>query len=112
MPSSTHQGKHEDYVVPRSVTTPENLDRCIYGGHDRSAAPGDRAVDIFHNSPCQSQEMNTYLVVRQSRAGEWVYAVKVVVPDGMPEPLAFYTDAKTAHADADRLAALKPDWIH
>jgi hypothetical protein len=56
--------------------------------------------------------MNTYLVVRERREGQWIYAVKVVVPDGLPLPLAFYTVADAAHADADRLAALKPDWIH
>ena len=56
--------------------------------------------------------MNTYLVVRERVDGKWGYSVKVVVPDGPPEPLAFYAAASAAHADADRLAALKAEWAH
>jgi hypothetical protein len=52
--------------------------------------------------------MNTYLVVREQRAGARIHTVKVVVPDGLPEPPGFYAVAHAAHADADRLAALKP----
>jgi hypothetical protein len=57
--------------------------------------------------------MNTYLVVRELHDdGKWRYAVKVVVPDGPPELIAFYTAAQFAHADADRLSALKPERLH
>ena len=47
--------------------------------------------------------MNTYLVVAEHHAGKWVYAVKVVGPDWRPKLVAFYSGAKAAHAEADRL---------
>ncbi len=43
--------------------------------------------------------MDTYIVVREKRGGRWLYAVKVMTPTGIPEPLAFYTNARCAHTD-------------
>jgi hypothetical protein len=56
--------------------------------------------------------MNTYIVVREEHSDRWLYVVKVLTPDGAPEPLAFYAEAHCAHADADRMSALTPEWFH
>ena len=56
--------------------------------------------------------MNTYIVVREERCGQCLYVVKVLTPDGALEPLASYANARCAHADADRMSALMPEWLN